>query len=120
MKNKKEVKLAVILFAILYLSQGLGYLIGGANTDIRFYNLDNLLIRFIGLIFILSSIGLFFRKEIARKGMILALSLSIVEIFIGVTKHITIDFIIGSISILIFCAPGLVYFSVLKNTEYFN
>lgn len=121
MENKKKVKIAVILFAILYLTIGLANLIDGAVADSRFYKFDDLLIRFIGLIFIVSSIGLFFKKEIGRKGVLLALSLSIAEIFIGVPQErITIEIITGGITMLILYVFGLVYFSASKNKKYFN
>lgn len=121
MGNKGKGKIAVVLFGILYLLVGLGDLIGGAAADSRFYNFDNTLIRFIGLILIVSSIGVFLRKEIGRKGIILALSLSIIDIFIGVPKEVNrIEFIAAIIIMLIVYVPGLVYFSVLKNKEYLN
>lgn len=121
MDNKQKVRISVIFFAILYLGIGVGDLIGGASSDSRFYIFDTLLIRFIGLVLISSSIGLFFRKEIARKGIILALSLSIIEIFIGVPKEInTIELIVGIIVMLTIYVPGLIYFSASKNKEYFN
>jgi len=115
MEIGRKLKLGVILFAILYLAIGLADLIGGSTTDSRFYIFDNLLIRFIGLILIISSIGIFFREQIARKGFIVALSLSIIEIFIGVPKDTpTIEFIMEIIIMLLVYVPGLVYFIVSK------
>lgn len=117
----RKLEFQLFFFAILYLGIGVGDLIGGASSDSRFYIFDTLLIRFIGLVLISSSIGLFFRKEIARKGIILALSLSIIEIFIGVPKEInTIELIVGIIVMLTIYVPGLIYFSASKNKEYFN
>lgn len=121
MDKNQRVRIVVNFFAILYLGIGLGDLIGGASFGSRFYIFDDLLIRFIGFILMLSSIGLFFRKEISRKGIIIALSLSIVEILIGVPKEInTIELIVGIIIFLIIYVPGLIYFSVSKNKEYFS
>lgn len=120
MDNKRTFKISVILLAILYLAVGLGDLIGGASTDSRFYNFDNLLIKIIGVILIISSIGLLFKKEIARKGIIIALSLSLIEIFIGIPKNIYfVEFILGVMSMLIVYVPGIVYFIILKNKGYF-
>ncbi|MDF2607136.1 MAG: hypothetical protein K0S34_1331 [Bacillales bacterium] len=121
MENKQKVKISVILFGVFYIINGLGYLIWGATTDSRLYIVDDLLVRFIGLALILSSVGLFFRKEIARKGIIIALSLAIIETFIGIPKEIDkLEFTIVIVFILIMCVPGLAYFTALKNKKYFN
>ncbi|GAA0182120.1 hypothetical protein SH2C18_45530 [Clostridium sediminicola] len=116
-KNKKS-KIAVRLFAILYLIIGIGDLIGGSAQDSRFYNFDNIFIRIIGVILIVSSIGIFSKKEIARKGIIFALSLSIIEIFIGAPQDMnTFELIIGVIIMLILYVPGLMYFMKIGNSK---
>lgn len=119
--NKQEIRIEVVLFAILYLLIGSGGLIKGSAPDSRFYIFDDLLVRFTGIILILSSILLFSRKEIARKGIILGLSLTIIEVFIGAPKEIdTIELLIYIIIVSIICVPGLIYFSISKNKKYFN
>jgi hypothetical protein len=121
MKNNGKARISVILFAILYLIIGLGNLIGGAVAESRFYIFDNILIRIIGAVLIASSIGIFLRKEIARKGIIAALALSVIEIFIGIPRNFnTVEFIIGMIIMLIIYVPGIFFFSRPKNKEYFN
>lgn len=119
--NEQEIKIGVVLFAIFYLLIGSGALIKGASSDSRFYIFDDLLIKFTGIVLILSSIFLFSRKEIARKGIVFGLSLTIIEVFIGVPKEIdTIELIMYIIILLIICVPGLIYFSISKNKKYFN
>lgn len=119
MENK--VNKRIIIFGLLYLAIGLADLIGGSSTDSRFYPLDNAFIRFIGLILTISSIGLFLKKEIARKGIIVALILSLVEIFIGVPLEInSLEVGIGIILMLLLYVPGLIYFSGYKQKEYFS
>lgn len=116
MGNNKKSRIAVLLFAILYLIIGIADLIGGSAQDSRFYNFDNIFIRIIGVILIVSSIGLFSEKEIARKGIIFALSLSIIEIFIGAPKDMnTFELIMGVTIMLILYVPGLVYFMKIGN-----
>lgn len=77
----KNYKIPVIVFAILYLVIGLLNLIFGADVNSRFFYFDNLFVKFIGILLITSSIGLFLRKEIAKRGIIIALILSIIEIY---------------------------------------
>ncbi|MBC8062441.1 MAG: hypothetical protein H7Y18_17490 [Clostridiaceae bacterium] len=51
-------------------------------------------------------------------GGIVALSLSIIDIFIGVSKEVNkVEFIMAISILLILYVPGLVYFSVFKNKE---
>ncbi|AGK96980.1 hypothetical protein [Clostridium pasteurianum] len=112
----KNYKIPVIIFAILYLVLGLLDLISGADADSRFFYFDNWLIRFIGIVLIISSIGLFLRKEIARKGIIVALSLSLIEILIGIPRNMDItEFVIGLILFLILYVPGLLFFISPEN-----
>jgi hypothetical protein len=121
MKNNGKARISVILFAILYLIIGLGNLIGGAVAESRFYIFDNILIRVIGAVLIASSIGIFLRREIARKGIIAALALSIIEIFIGIPRDMnTVEVIVGIIIMLIIYVPGILFFSTPKNKEYFS
>jgi uncharacterized membrane-anchored protein len=89
MDNKKP-RIGVIIFAALYIVIGLGNLVTGASTDSRFYVFDNILVRIIGALLVISGIGLLFRKEIARKGIIAALALGIIEIFIGIPTSFNI------------------------------
>lgn len=118
--NNKRHKKVITIFAILYFMIGLLDLIGGSAEDSRFYILDDALIRTIGVVFILSSIGLLLKKEIARKETVVALVLSLLEIIIGFPQKInTVEFIIEVIIMLILYIPGLVYFIVLKNKGYF-
>lgn len=121
MSNDKTYKIFIILFGVLYLIIGLGYLVGGASPDSRFFMLDNLLIRVIGALLIASSIGVLLKKEIARKGIIAGLILSIIEIFIGIPRDINIiEFISGVWIMMVLYVPGLVYFILLGDKEYFN
>ncbi|MHC1682547.1 MAG: hypothetical protein AB6733_06315 [Clostridiaceae bacterium] len=121
MENKRKTKKLVIVFAIFYLFIGLGDLISGAHPGSRFYVFDDFLLRFIGIIFITSCIGLFFKKEIARKGILLALVLSILEVFIGVPQNvIDLIIIVGYIIAFLIFVPGIFYFYSLRNKDYFN
>lgn len=111
----------IIIFAILYCVIGVADLVGGATLDSRFYTFDNLLIKTIGAALIIISIGLFLRKEIARKGFIITLSLSIIELFIGIPQNVNTFEIIGEcvISLLVY-VPGIIYFSKPSIKAYFN
>ncbi|MEQ8155082.1 MAG: hypothetical protein ABRQ25_09415 [Clostridiaceae bacterium] len=113
MKNNK---ITFIMFTTLYLVLGALYLIGGADPDSSFYYFDNLLVRFIGTTFIISGIGLFFKKEIARKGIISALILSLIEIVIGVPQNVgVVELNAEVIFLLILFIPGLMYYTSIKD-----
>lgn len=113
MKNYKK---PYIIFATLYLVIGLLDLIDGAADDSRFFYFDNFLVRFIALILVISSIGLFLKKEIARKGIIFALSLSLIEIFIGIPQNLSVtEIVVGLILLLMLYVPGLIYFISPEN-----
>ncbi|WMJ87103.1 hypothetical protein [Anaerocolumna sp. MB42-C2] len=121
MIQKKKDRITIIILSIFYITIGLGFLFGGASSDIRFYAFDNLFIRINGIFLIVSCIGLLFKKEIARKGIILSLVLAVVEIFIGVPKESEIQKMINDICIMLMIyVPGLIYFIVIKNRNYFN
>jgi hypothetical protein len=109
--QKDKPKVAVVLFSIFYILLGLALLFNGADPDSKFYLFDDILVRFIGLMLIISSIGLLYKKEIARKVIIVTLLLAIIEVFIAIQN----EFILVGIIISIFYIPGLVYFSVFAN-----
>jgi hypothetical protein len=112
----KKVKKSTIVFAILYLVIGLADLIGGASSDSSFYIFDDILVRFIGLTLVISCLALFFKKSSGRKGVIVALIMSILEIFIGIPKDMSlVEIIIGVIIMLIAYVPGLVYVVAYMN-----
>lgn len=112
----KNSKITFIMFTTLYLVLGALYLIGGADPDSSFYYFDNLLVRFIGTTFIISGIGLFLKKEIARKGIIFALILSLIEIVIGIPQNVgVVELNIEVIFLLILFIPGLMYYTSLKD-----
>jgi hypothetical protein len=111
MGDKSSIKKIVIFISFLYLFIGLGFLIGGASTDSRFYVIDDLLVRMNGLILTVSCIGIFFRKDIARKGLIMALILSLIEIFIGIPQNTSIRDLVTQIIIMLWLyVPGLIFF----------
>ena len=57
-----------------------------------------------------------YEKEIARKGIIFALSLSLIEIFIGIPRNFSVtEIVVGLILLLILYVPGLIYFISLEN-----
>lgn len=115
MEEKKKLKPVVIIMAIFYLILGLANFIWGAAEGSRFYEFDNVLIKFIGMILIGSSIGAFYKLKAARVGFIVALSLSVIELFIGVPEGISmVEYIFMFVFAMIIYLPGLIYFSVSK------
>ena len=119
--NNNKLIVPPILFAILYCVIGLLDLVYGATPDSRFYIFDNLFIKTIGAALIIISISLFLKKEIARKGLIITLSLSIIELFIAIPESLnTFDMILGFIIGLLIYVPGIVYFSKPSTKAYFN
>ena len=121
MIQKKKDRMIIIILSIFYLTVGFGFLLGGASSDSRFYTFDNAFIKINGIILIVSCIGLLFKKEIARKGIISALVLAVAEIFIGVPKESEIQKSVNDICIMLMIyVPGLIYFIVIKKRNYFN
>jgi len=114
----KNYKISYIIIVILYLVIGLINLIDGAGLDSRFFYFDNLLVKFNGIILIISSIGLLFKKEIARKGIVVALSLCLIEMSIGVPQNMEItDLVFAFIFLLIVYVSGLLYFGLPESIK---
>ncbi len=108
----KNYKVPVVIFAVLYSVIGLLNLFYGADAASRFFYFDNLLLRFDGLVLLISGIGLLVKKEIARKGIIAGLILSLIEVAIGVPQNSSAaEVVLGVIFFLILYVPGLLYFA---------
>jgi hypothetical protein len=79
-------------------------LIGGAAHNSRFYEIDNIVVRIIGLTFVVAGIGLLLSHNWAKYILLLTYIVSIVEILItyDYTHYVASYFVIRIILIVIF------------------
>jgi hypothetical protein len=68
-----------IIISLLFILIGIEEITNGADPGSRFYYIDNIIVRVLGLCFIILSIGLLLRKEFARKGIVVVCLVSMLE-----------------------------------------
>ena len=91
----KKLNKPTIIFSILYILLGVSDLIMGADPGSRLFFYDNIIVRVAGGLLLISSIGILMQKEIARKGILVALILLISDLIIGVPVDSSTSYIIG-------------------------
>lgn len=108
----KNLNKTTIMFSILYLLIGSQYLITGAVPSSRFFFYDNIIVRLGGAILLSSSIGILLQKKLARKGILAALILLIIDLVIGIPFDYSTSEIVGVIifSLLLYI-PGMLFLS---------
>lgn len=121
-KRNKSIKVIIIIIAAVYIFIGLLGIIGGADSQSKYYFYDNILIRVVGLLFILASIGLILRKPFARKMVIILNIISILEIIltIDIAKSTTVDMFSFLIIIFLFYVIPTVIFLLPRIKRYFS
>lgn len=80
-KKYKGIKIANVIISFFLFMLGIDNLIVGAHTSGNFYVPDAILVRALGVLFITSSLGLFLRKDLARKAAIITAVFSVFETF---------------------------------------
>jgi hypothetical protein len=75
-------KTALIIVNILFMRIGLLDLIFGADKSSKYYYYDDIFVRISGVMYIISSIGLWLKKDLARKTIIFLNLLSMIEVII--------------------------------------
>ena len=73
-------KVTIIIISLYSCIIGVLNLIGGASHNSRFYVVDNVAVRIIGLVFLVAGIGLMLRYTWARYILLLSFAASMVEI----------------------------------------
>lgn len=110
--SAKKIKRLNIVISILYICIGATQILEGADASSRFYYIDNIAIRIIGIALIVTSIGLLLKKEIARKSFIALMVISILEIII------TFDTSVEEKSLIIFVAMVVVMIYIFPMVFY--
>jgi hypothetical protein len=109
-KIMKNLNKPTIIFSILYILIGAQDLIMGAVPSSRFFFYDNILVRLGGAVLLISSIGILMQKEMARKGILIALILLIIDLIVGIpVDYSSSEIVAGYISSLILYIPGMLY-----------
>jgi hypothetical protein len=104
----KNLKTTTIVFSILYLFIGAADLIWGAMPESRFFFYDNIIVRLAGAVLLISTIGILLQKEVARKGVLAALILHLIDLIIGVpVDYSNAEIVGGVVFALISYAPML-------------
>jgi hypothetical protein len=88
-------------------------LIGGASRKSQFYDVDNIVVRVLGLLLVIGCIGLFYRYAWSRHLLILTYIASIIEIFTtyNYARHETPHMVITVIFVVIFFGLPIWYLS---------
>lgn len=81
-KEVVKVKILISIVNIFFLSIGILDLIYGAEKSSRYYYYDNIFIRTSGALYIISSIGLWLKKDLARRTIIFLNMINILEVII--------------------------------------
>lgn len=111
----------IFIFGFLYIFLGLLNILDGADKDVRFYLIDDILVRGGGVLIAVSSIGVLLKNNLSRKALIIVLYISIIEFFIFIPSQLTFVEIALGISIgIIAYVPGIVYFSLPMTKRYFR
>jgi hypothetical protein len=108
----KNLNKPTIIFSILYILIGAQDVLMGVVPSSRFFFYDNIIVRLGGAVLLISSIGILMQKEFARKGIIAALILLIIDLVIGMPVDYSTSQIIGGIifSLLLYI-PGMLFLS---------
>jgi hypothetical protein len=102
----KKLKKLAIIFSIMYIFLGVSELIWGSDPSSKFYFYDNILVRIGGAVLLISSIGILLKKDAARKGMLAAFILHIIELVIGIPANASSGLIaVVIIALLVFYIP---------------
>ena len=106
----KNLNKPTIIFSILYILIGAQYLIMGVLPSSRFFFYDNIIVRLGGAILLISSIGILMQKELARKGILAALILLLIDLIIGIpVDYSTNEIIWFIIFALLLYIPGILF-----------
>jgi hypothetical protein len=106
----KNLNKPTIIFSILYILIGAQYLIMGVVPNSRFFFYDNIIVRLGGAILLISSIGILLQKELARKGILAALLLLIIDLVIGIpVDYSTKEIVWFIIFALLLYFPGMLF-----------
>lgn len=94
-------KPGITVVSVLYLIIGLLDLLGGSSHQSTFYVIDNIVVRVLGVLFLIASIGLLKRLEVARQSFIWLLVIQILEVALTLDYSHEPPFLIVSAFIII-------------------
>jgi len=105
----RNLKKRTIIFSILYIVIGALELIFGSDASTKLFFLDNIMVRLGGAVLLVSAAGILLDKEAARKGMLAALILHLVELVIGAPANATASEIFPTVAMLIVVYIPMLY-----------
>jgi hypothetical protein len=110
-----------IMISLIFILIGIEEIINGADSGSRFYYIDNIVIRVLGFCFIVLSIGLLLRKEIARRGIVIICLISLLEAIVTYNySYPLLETIMTFIIFTVILAAPLLFFLNPKVKLYFT